>query len=272
MVGDNLADQRQHVLPEALGVGRGMAGLEDAAVDAASEMLDEGAEQPRDASCRWQDRDAHGRRRRAWALTSPKDGYPLQGKRAAAPSVRASARGTRSTGRSRRSRRRGPRRRSPSSRACAGWDRTSTCRPRPRRPRCRSAPGNRAARVGPWARGSSAASRSWTRARSFSISSAARQRGSRCSRPSSSAVGPSGRGRMSCAARHWARNSSTRSLMPRRCFASEPYAAAGSAASAAGSPAMRLCHMTRGWVMSHGVARCIRQRLSHTTVSPGFQS
>jgi hypothetical protein len=32
---------------EALGVGGRMAGLEDAAVDAAAEMLDEGAEQAR---------------------------------------------------------------------------------------------------------------------------------------------------------------------------------------------------------------------------------
>ena len=45
--GRKLAHQRQHVLAEALGVGRGMAGLEDAAIDAAAEMLDEGAEQPR---------------------------------------------------------------------------------------------------------------------------------------------------------------------------------------------------------------------------------
>lgn len=46
----------------------------------------------------------------------------------------------------------------------------------------------------------------------------------------------------------------------------------GSAASATGSPAMRLCHMMRRWVMSHGVAWCIRQRLSHSTASPGTQS
>src|SRR6185436_14803475 len=39
--------QRQHVLAEALRVGGRMAGLEDAAVDAAAEMLDEGAEQAR---------------------------------------------------------------------------------------------------------------------------------------------------------------------------------------------------------------------------------
>ena len=46
MVGRKLAHQRQHVLPEALGVGCRMARLEDAAVDAAAQMLDEGAEQP----------------------------------------------------------------------------------------------------------------------------------------------------------------------------------------------------------------------------------
>ncbi len=45
--GLELAHQGHHVLAEALGVGRRMAGLEDAAVDAAPEMLDEGAEQPR---------------------------------------------------------------------------------------------------------------------------------------------------------------------------------------------------------------------------------
>ena len=43
-------------------------------------------------------------------------------------------------------------------------------------------------------------------------------------------------------------------------------------ASLAGSPAMRLCHITRGSVMSHGVARWSKQRLSHTTASPGVQS
>ena len=47
MVGAELAHQRQHVLAEALGVGGRMAGLEDAAIDAAAEMLDEGAEQAR---------------------------------------------------------------------------------------------------------------------------------------------------------------------------------------------------------------------------------
>ena len=45
--GRQLAHQRQHVLAEALGIGRGMAGFEDAAIDAAAEMLDEGAEQAR---------------------------------------------------------------------------------------------------------------------------------------------------------------------------------------------------------------------------------
>jgi hypothetical protein len=38
--------QRQHVAAEAPGVGLRMAGLEDAAVDAAAEMLDERPEQP----------------------------------------------------------------------------------------------------------------------------------------------------------------------------------------------------------------------------------
>src|SRR5262249_21987446 len=47
---------------------------------------------------------------------------------------------------------------------------------------------------------------------------------------------------------------------------------AASPASLAGSPAMRLCHITRGWVMSQGVARCSRHRLSHSTASPGAQS
>jgi toxin FitB len=47
---------------------------------------------------------------------------------------------------------------------------------------------------------------------------------------------------------------------------------AASPASLAGSPAMRLCHMMRGWVMSQGVAWCSRQRLSHTTTSPACQS
>ena len=43
--GAELAHQRQHVLAEALRVGGRVAGLEDAAVDAAAEVLDEGAEQ-----------------------------------------------------------------------------------------------------------------------------------------------------------------------------------------------------------------------------------
>ena len=45
--GRQFAHQREHVLAEALGVGGRMAGLEDAAIDAAAEMLDEGAEQAR---------------------------------------------------------------------------------------------------------------------------------------------------------------------------------------------------------------------------------
>ena len=45
-----------------------------------------------------------------------------------------------------------------------------------------------------------------------------------------------------------------------------------SAASLTGSPAMRLCHMMRRWVMSQGVAWCSRQRLSHSSASPGRQS
>ena len=44
--GRELAHHREHVLAEALLVGLRMAGLEDAAIDAAAEMLDEGAEQP----------------------------------------------------------------------------------------------------------------------------------------------------------------------------------------------------------------------------------
>ena len=47
IVGAELAHQRQHVLAEALGVGGRVAGLVDAAIDAAAEMLDEGAEQAR---------------------------------------------------------------------------------------------------------------------------------------------------------------------------------------------------------------------------------
>ena len=47
---------------------------------------------------------------------------------------------------------------------------------------------------------------------------------------------------------------------------------AARAASLFESPAMRLCHITRGWVMFHGVAWCSRQRLSQTTASPGVQS
>ena len=44
--GRELAHHRQHVLAEALLVGLRVAGLVDAAIDAAAEMLDEGAEQP----------------------------------------------------------------------------------------------------------------------------------------------------------------------------------------------------------------------------------
>ena len=47
---------------------------------------------------------------------------------------------------------------------------------------------------------------------------------------------------------------------------------AAMAASLFGSPAMRLCHITRGWVMSQGVAWWSRQRLSQITASPGVQS
>ena len=47
MVGAELAHQREHVAAEAVLVGGRMAGLEDAAIDAAAEMLDEGAEQAR---------------------------------------------------------------------------------------------------------------------------------------------------------------------------------------------------------------------------------
>ena len=45
-----------------------------------------------------------------------------------------------------------------------------------------------------------------------------------------------------------------------------------SAASVTGSPAMRVCHILRGSVMSNGVARCIRRRLSQITVSPTSHS
>ena len=45
IVGAELAHQREHVAAEAALVGGRMAGLVDAAVDAAAEMLDEGAEQ-----------------------------------------------------------------------------------------------------------------------------------------------------------------------------------------------------------------------------------
>ena len=41
-----------------------------------------------------------------------------------------------------------------------------------------------------------------------------------------------------------------------------------SASSEVGSPAIRVCHMRRGSVMSYGVARCIRRRLSQITASP----
>ena len=42
-----LAHEREHVPAEALLVGLRVAGLVDAAIDAAAEMLDEGSEQPR---------------------------------------------------------------------------------------------------------------------------------------------------------------------------------------------------------------------------------
>ena len=45
IVGAELADQRHDILAEALGVGCGMARFEDAAIDAAAQVLDEGAEQ-----------------------------------------------------------------------------------------------------------------------------------------------------------------------------------------------------------------------------------
>ena len=67
-----LAHQRQHVAAEALGVGGGMAGLEDAAIDAAAEMLDEGAEQARIGGA---DRDVAGRR----TLTVRMEAAPLDG-------------------------------------------------------------------------------------------------------------------------------------------------------------------------------------------------
>ena len=44
-----------------------------------------------------------------------------------------------------------------------------------------------------------------------------------------------------------------------------------SASSVEGSPAMRVCHIRRGCVMSKGVARCMSRRLSHTTASPTCQ-
>ena len=47
MVGAELADELEHVAPETALVGRRVAGLVDAAIDAAAEMLDEGAEQAR---------------------------------------------------------------------------------------------------------------------------------------------------------------------------------------------------------------------------------
>ena len=40
------------------------------------------------------------------------------------------------------------------------------------------------------------------------------------------------------------------------------------ASSEARSPAMRVCHIRRGWVMSNGVARCMSRRLSQMTASP----
>jgi hypothetical protein len=41
-----LAPEREHVAPEAVLVGAGVAGLVEAAVDATTDVLDEGAEQP----------------------------------------------------------------------------------------------------------------------------------------------------------------------------------------------------------------------------------
>ena len=54
-------------------------------------------------------------------------------------------------------------------------------------------------------------------------------------------------------ARHWAAEPLSRSWWPAR---------------RGGSPAMRVCHIRRGWVMSNGVARCISRRLSQITASP----
>lgn len=42
-----LLDEFEHVIAEAALVGSGMAGFVDAAIDAAAQMLDEGAEEPR---------------------------------------------------------------------------------------------------------------------------------------------------------------------------------------------------------------------------------
>ena len=53
IVGPSSLDQRQHVAAETPLVGGGVAGLVDAAVDAAAEMLDESAEQPPIDACRW---------------------------------------------------------------------------------------------------------------------------------------------------------------------------------------------------------------------------
>ncbi len=47
IVGASSRTSAEHVPAEAPFVGRGVAGLEDAAVDAAAEVLDEGAEQAR---------------------------------------------------------------------------------------------------------------------------------------------------------------------------------------------------------------------------------
>ena len=56
-----LLDERQHVAPrKPCFVGGRMAGLVDAAVDAATQMLDEGAEQARVGRHRWRSRDREG--------------------------------------------------------------------------------------------------------------------------------------------------------------------------------------------------------------------
>src|ERR1022692_442202 len=46
----------------------------------------------------------------------------------------------------------------------------------------------------------------------------------------------------------------------------------GRAASLTGSPAIRLCHITRGSLISHGVAWWSKHRLSQITASPAVHS